>query len=66
MSTKKDSRKVAITFSAQLLERVDAYASRLGVSRTTVITYIVASALDSSDFLVEKTASALSAYSKDE
>lgn len=41
MSTSSGKRRIQVTFSETLIERLDAYCAKTGMSRSAFITYVV-------------------------
>lgn len=59
LSTAEGKKRIQVTFSEALIERLDAYCERTGMSRSAYITYAVASTLDSYEALQHTTVKAL-------
>lgn len=57
MAISADKTRIAVTIGKDLLDALDTYCKRTGLSRSAYISYVVASSLDASSQLVTKIAS---------
>lgn len=52
MAVAEDKTRVMVTLGNDVLERLEAYCKRLGISKSAYISYTVATALDTQEQLV--------------
>ena len=57
MAISSDKTRISVTIGNDLLENLDAYCKRTGLTRSAYISYVVASSLDASSQLVSRVAS---------
>lgn len=61
MSTQEGKKRVQVTLSNALIDRLDAYCGRTGITRSAYIAYVVGTSLDTAEALQSATAQALAA-----